>query len=1020
MKSLEIGSNFLINSTKMIRRIVFIVLLLGQFLRVSAQETETYTNELSDYYHALELYHNKAYVAAQHAFKDVREQFDQASEMRANCDYYAANCAVRLGQQNADELMQEFVDKYPNSTKRNDAFMEVASYYYDNGKYVYALKWLKKVKYKNMGRRAFEDYLFKYAYSLFTTKNLKESKKYFVQLLDSQEYGARAKYYYGYIAYQQDDYDNADKYLSEVSDDANYKKNVSYYMADMNFKLGKFQKAIDAGLPLLRTANRIEKSEINKIVGESYFNLGQYDKAIPYLKEYKGKRNKWTNTDYYLLGYAYYKQQDYDKAISYFNKIIDGNNAVAQNAYYHLAECYLELDKKSEALNAFRNASQMNFKPKIQEDAYLNYAKLSYEIGNPYKSVPDVLQDYLKAYPNSKEKKEINDLIISAYVVSKDYKGALGYLEDIKNYDKALYQKVAFQRGVQLFTEADYQEAITHFEKSLIHPIDAKVKAQATYWVGESNYQLQHFDKALQAYQSFKNMPDATICEESQAIDYQIAYVYFKQKDYPRAITFFKSFLDTGVQEATKKNDAYLRLGDSYFVTSKYQNAINAYSKSQNTNPKTADYAIFQTAISYGFLRNKTKKISLLKQLIGNYSKSLYRDDALYVLGTTYTTMNNNSDALSSYDKLLNEHPKSSFVPRVLLKKGLIFYNNNQNDEALAMYKEAVRRYPNTAIAQEAVRNARQIYVDTGRVDEYAAWVKNLDFINVSNAELDNDMYESAEKQFVMNEYSKAISAFKKYLQNFPNGLHALQSHFYLAQSLESQNRKNETLTHYKYVTEQEQNEFTEQSLSKLSQLYLDQKKWDAAMPLLLRLEQVADHPQNVIYAQSNLMKAYYNKENYEQAEIYADKVLKNSGIDAKIKSDAHIIIARSAIKTGNETKARTAYKQVETAASGELKAEALYYDAYFKHQDGDYRNSNKVVQKIASDYAAYKYWGAKGLIIMAKNFYELKDAYQATYILESVKKNFKQFDDVVQEATEELKRIKKEEAKTNDSVLPE
>jgi hypothetical protein len=106
--------------------------------------------------------------------------------------------------------------------------------------------------------------------------------------------------------------------------------------------------------------------------------------------------------------------------------------------------------------------------------------------------------------------------------------------------------------------------------------------------------------------------------------------------------------------------------------------------------------------------------------------------------------------------------------------------------------------------------------------------------------------------------------------------------------------------------------------------------------------------------------------------------------------------------------------------ASGELKAEALYYDAYFKQKDGDYNNSNIVVQKIAADYAAYKYWGAKALIIMAKNFYALGDAYQATYILDSVIKNFKQFDDVVQEAQQELNTIKKEEAKTNDSVIPE
>jgi hypothetical protein len=53
----------------------------------------------------------------------------------------------------------------------------------------------------------------------------------------------------------------------------------------------------------------------------------------------------------------------------------------------------------------------------------------------------------------------------------------------------------------------------------------------------------------------------------------------------------------------------------------------------------------------------------------------------------------------------------------------------------------------------------------------------------------------------------------------------------------------------------------------------------------------------------------------------------------------------------------------------------------------------------------------------MAKNFYGLKDSYQATYILENVIQNFTDFPDVVSEAQRELDTIKAEESKTNSSV---
>ena len=202
-----------------------------------------------------------------------------------------------------------------------------------------------------------------------------------------------------------------------------------------------------------------------------------------------------------------------------------------------------------------------------------------------------------------------------------------------------------------------------------------------------------------------------------------------------------------------------------------------------------------------------------------------------------------------------------------------------------------------------------------------------------------------------------------------------------------------------------------------MSLVYLEKDNWSEATPLLERLEKEADLPQNRTFAQSNLMKGYYENKEYSKAVTYAEMVLKNSKLENRVKSDAQIIIARSAIKTNNETKARNAYKEVEKIASGELKAEALYYSAYFENKDGSHRVSNQIVQKIASDYSAYKYWAAKGLIIMATNYYELNDAYQATYILESVTKNFQQFKDVVEEASKELTRIKTEEAKTNESV---
>ena len=132
-------------------------------------------------------------------------------------------------------------------------------------------------------------------------------------------------------------------------------------------------------------------SQISKIVGESYFNLGKYKESIKYLESYNGESDNWTNMDYYQLGYAYYSSKDYSNAIENFNKIIGQKNELSQNAYYYLAECYLNKEQKIASLNAYKSAFEIDFNTEISKNSLLNYARLSYEIGNPYDKVPNIL-----------------------------------------------------------------------------------------------------------------------------------------------------------------------------------------------------------------------------------------------------------------------------------------------------------------------------------------------------------------------------------------------------------------------------------------------------------------------------------------------------------------------------------------------------------------------------------------------------------------------------------------------------
>jgi TolA-binding protein len=984
--------------------------------QICAQQSAIYTNDLANYNKALSLYNDKQYQSAQIIFDKVKQQ-NSNSEIQSDCAYYSANCAIRLNQNNADEAMENFVKNYPTSTKQNLAYSEVATYYFEQGKYTQAVEWFDKVDESTLTSDEMERFSFYKGYSFFNTGKKKEAAEYFNKVVNSQEYGSQAKYYLGFLAYEGDDYKEASKYFDQVSGEEEYKEKISYFQADMNFKLGKFDEAIKLGQAAMTASNAIEKSELNKIIGESYFNLKKYNEAIPFLKEYKGKKGKWNNTDFYQLGYAYYKQNDFENAIAQFNKIIGGKDAVAQNAYYHLGESYLKTDKKPQSLNAFKNASEMIFDLKIQEDAYLNYARLSYDIGNSYQSVPDVLSGFMTKYPTSPNKAEIENLLINSFITSKNYAGALVLLEKNKTpTNKLAYQKVTFYRGLELFTDGNYKEAISLFKKSIAEQKDAKFTARAIFWKGETEFVQEDFTNATLSYKQFAGYTEAKDTPEFKNVNYNIAYSHFKMKEYDQAGDFFQKYIESSRDDKTRLTDAYLRLGDSRFVTTKYFPAMEAYNKAIDLKSIDADYAAYQKAMSYGFVSKNDKKIADFNLFLKNFPKSGYRDDALFELANTYTAENETASAIKTYDQLITEFRGGSYTSKAILRQGLIYYNSDKDDLALIKFKKVVAEYPKSDEAIEAVKTARLIYVDKGQVDAYATWVKSLDFVEVTDADLDNDTYEAAEKQYLQGNTKEAIKNLSSYVKGFPNGIHSLKANFFLAESYYKEESAN-SIPSYEFIISKARNQYTEQSLSRLSQIYLRNTNYAKAIPVLVRLETESEFPQNKTYAQANLMKSYYNEKDYANAVVYADKVLQNPKTEDKVKSDAQIIIARSAIKVNDEVKAKEAYAKLQKIAKGELAAEALYYDAYFKNKDSKFEDSNKVIQKLSKDYSGYKYFGAKGLVVMAKNFYGLKDSFQATYILESVINNFKDFQDVVDEAQVQLNLIKTEEAKTNSSI---
>ena len=984
---------------------------------MSAQQSGAYDNEMSQFQRAFQLYESGQYDASISLFNRVHESASNTF-LKADAEFFIASASVRTQQKNAEQLMDNFISNYPTHPRRNSAYFDVAQFYFRNKKTAYALKWFEKVDEQELSSDQKKQLYFQRGYCYFVGKKYEKAQSDLLRAARSSEYEEDAKYYLGYMAYEGDDYDKASLYFDQLQDSNEQASSLNYYQADKNYKAGEFQKAIDFAQQGLKQSVPEDLSQLSKIIGESYFNLKQYDKALPYLKDYKGVQGKWEHDDFYQLGYVYFKQKKYELAISEFNRILDGNDAVSQNAYHHLAQCYLALNKRPEALTAFKNASELDFDQEIKADASLQYAKLSYEIGNPFQSVPDILNHYLSQYPNSNQKNEIESMLVNAYVTSKNYQAAYDLMQSSKKaVDQETYQAVAYNLAVDAYQEEDFKKAKDFFERTKDNNARSILGLRATYWLGELALSRGDFDAAITMFKNVKLIKDFGDTPESHNIDYSLGYAYFSKGDYKNAAVAFEATF-TGLFDPVKRKDAVLRLADSEFAQSEFRKALYSYIQAQATSDYNNDYAAYQQAVCLGLLNYSKERMELLQNFSKNFPKSTWRDDALLLMANDLAKSGKINQAIAAYNQLLSDIPNSPLRSKADLRKGLLFYNLGQNDNALKTLKPVALNLSSPEESRQALTTIEQIYVDMGEVTAYSAWLKKSNLTGFDNAQFDDLSFDSAQKRYIEKDQNGAVRLLEKYLIDFPNGSHTFQSHVFLSELYQEKNDLLKAIPHLNYILDQPANERTEMALVQIADAYLVLGKSSDAIAPLKRLANNHPEAKNQSFAHSNLMQIYFEAKDYSTARTEAALLLDNQELEVDLKSKALVIKGRSEIALSQLVEAKKTFALLHSVAVSQVHlAEALYFEAFFLNMDKQYQTSNERLQDLVKNYPSFTEISARGLLLMAQNFMALDDDYQANYILNHLINNFKSYPDLISEAQELLDNLKSDAAETNASI---
>ena len=941
-----------------------------------------------DYDKGLMCFLDKDYVCARNYFSDIvhnQHQFNSITIEYAH--YYLFLSALHLYHYDTDYLFDSFISHFPFSNKREDAVFFMSEYLFEKKQHKSVVALLSQTNLYQFSDLKKNRAFFYLGYSAYKEENFDLAKSSFYELNTGFDnlYREDAIFYNSHILFLENSFELALSGFKELVNSTKYATKVPYFIAHILFNLDQYDTLVNYLKPLLKSNNFNNYKELVLLQAKSHYHLNQYDESIAYFEEYKELNKSLNREQLYQIGIAYYRKGLYGFSINHLNKIvITKNDSLAQYAFYYLGDSYRYIENRTEAMHAFRSASLLETDSLIQHDAFYQFVILCYEQNSPLYSPKEYLSKFIDKYPKSKHIDEIYSCLANIHLNTYDYDNAISVLEQsnlLSNSIKYQYQKICFHRGVQVYNDGLYNEAITYFNKSISVGDKNNLLYDAYYWKGESYYNVNMFDNALHAYSQIEGASDSLY----RQILYSQAYCYLKKKDYVNAVKLFNKSIPIN-NSSIILYDIYLRMGDSYFALTNYDLSSKFYDQAMSVSGFEDDYAAYKKSTSYVLLGQYSDAIESFKYLINNFKSSNYLDDALFDLGNVYILSRNFDLAINTFNNIINNFKNSLFYASSQLKLGLVYYMQEKDAQAISILENLLSESRESATSKEALGIIKNIYNEMGEADKFLELIQNIEH-DYTKAELDSSMYSSAELQYMKENYESSINAFKVYLSYYPNGFFLLEAKYFLHKSYEKIGDLESAIEVLSQIVDNAENKYTTEGLLSLGRMSYELKKYISAESYFSKLLNIASSIENKKEAILGILESKFNLYQYSDVVNDISSLVEEGLFSGREEIRIHYLKAYSLYKLNKIAESLVEFTWLTNHTEGELKAESYYYMSLLLYNDKQYDNSQKIIFQLINEMPTYQIWVHKALLLLAKNYIMQEDMFQAHHVLIELEK---------------------------------
>ena len=426
------------------------------------------------------------------------------------------------------------------------------------------------------------------------------------------------------------------------------------------------------------------------------------------------------------------------------------------------------------------------------------YARVCKEYELRSENSLELLEAYLKQYPDSRHANRIEAMMASVYFEEGKYPEAIALYRSC-NLD-ALPDKERDEAALKLATSylklGNLEEAKVWF--TLLKEVSKTHQADAVYNLGYIDYVEGRYDAALKTFTSLKNddVYDALVPyyigeihltrgeykqADEVASDYLRHFAGHKDeaemnriqgearsamKDYLNAITSLEAYVNAVPQPQRK---AMYELGMSYYHTGAYSKATEMLGRTTMEQDALAQNANLHMGLAYLQLKERNQARMAFEQASVADHDLAVKEQALYnyalcIHETSYSPF---AESVTVFERFLNEFPASRYRERVNDYLVETYMNTRSYDAALKSIAKISKPGPRIMEAKQKIlfRLGTQAFANARFEEALQYFNRSLEVGQYNFATQADASYWRGEAYYRLKNYKAAGQDFRKYLE---------------------------------------------------------------------------------------------------------------------------------------------------------------------------------------------------------------------------------------------------------------